>query len=368
MKKFSTIILVILLFGILISIVIFFFYGRIRDYFYREISYQFIANQVVGKEKNEEKIALLLFEYIHEYLNVLGEEVIDKTSWDDLIRGIAWCDQQSWALATLLSKKNIHARITMLIDKDGVSPHTITEVLLNEKWRVFDPLYGLIFRKPNNNSLATLEEISNDFSLFAENPKVKALPKIKREEFLSNFKRMFPLSASPKRWSSLLTKKNNIFLKRFVNRLIDSFVKLSPKFFIYGYQDLYLFINSKIFDSSEEELYYSARNHHLYGRINTAEKIYRAIIKAYPQSKKCEDSQFFLGVLYEQIRDYKSAIDEFNRLFERYPDTKWAKIAHYFLGKAYELTGNLENAKINYNYSKFDLYTDAAWRLSKLSP
>lgn len=366
MKRFFIITLIVIFSFIILGVIGVFSISKVRGFLYKEIGYQFIADQVVGDEKDEEKITLLLFSYIHTNLNVVRAKVIDQDSWNDLVRGIAWCDQQSWAFATILSKKNIHARIVMLKDKDGISPHTVAEVFLRGKWRVFDPLNGLVFRKPDDGSLATLEDISNDPSIISQHPKVKLLQEEARKNFLDRYARIFPIPQAPERWSSLLDKKNQSLPRKAINRVIKLAVDILGRPFVNAYQDLYLLAKAKSFTEPAERLYCRARNHHLYYRTNLAEKTYKQIIQNHPQSRRVEDGQFFLGVLKVDFRDYQNGVNELEEFFEKFPNSKWRNIAHYSLGRAYEGLKDFENARISYNYCRTSLDTDAVWRLSRL--
>jgi len=367
LKKTAFFIILLLIFFILLGISTVIISSKLRYYLYKEIGYQYLADKISKGAKSDEEKVLRIFSYIHDNLNAVGGQVVDKDTWNDLVRGIAWCDQQSWDFATLLSKENISARFVMLKDKEGVSPHTIAEVFLGGKWIALDPLYGLVFRKDNGN-LVTLEEISRDPSILTKNPIVLLLPDDKRNGFLATYARVIPLPMEPRRWAPLLEKKNSNIYQRIVNLAIKNCVRIFGKYLVNPYQDLYLALNSNIYNSQEEALYFKARNYHLYYRIHSAENLYKKIIINYPQTKYAENSQFFLGLLNAEVKkDYKVAIEEFHRLLNKYPNTEWSIVARYFLGKTYEAVGDLENAKLNYSYFAYNLDTDAAWRLSNLS-
>ncbi len=365
-KRAIIIILLVIASSIFVGLSAVIFSGSLRYFLYKEISYQYLADKITKGAKSDEEKVLRIFTYIHNNLSAAGGQVVDKDSWNDLVRGIGWCDQQSWDFATLLSKENIAARFAMLRDKNGVSPHTIAEVLLKGKWIALDPLNGLVFRE-NNGSLVTLDEISQNPSLISQNPKVLALPLKERQEFIAWCGTLFPIPMAPKRWASLLEKKNATLPARLTNQAVKYSVRILGEHFVNTYQNLYLSLSRKSFSAPVEYLYFRARNYHIYERASLAENAYKQIIRDCSQSERAEDSRFFLGVLNEEVKqDYRGAIEELNELFKDYPRSKWAQIARYFLGKAYEANGDLENAQVNYGYSASNLDTDAAARLAGL--
>lgn len=358
----------------------------LREYLYREISYQLLADRIAGNETDPEKIAMRINDFVHESLYPSGGPVLDVTSWNDLVRGIGWCDQDDWTLATLLSKKNIHARFAMLKDKQGSSPHTMAEVYLGEQWRVFDPLYGLVFRSSRDQSLATMSDLSENPSRIFDNPRIRALPEKSRRKVEELFSRVFPIPKEPVRWAPLLLMKNRSLVRQTVNNVIGLSLSLFGPRAAYLVQDLYLgMLPNRLIaldrgiksgsgpvtlTKSEDPalfLYYKARNHHLYERATLAEKFYKEIILRYPESPYAEKSSFFLGDLnLRVIRDYPAAVSHLADFLNRYPGSNWTSRAQYLLGLAYETMGNLEEAQRHYTAASSDPYVAAAHRLVEL--
>lgn len=365
LKKIAVFILLLALSSFLMGISALILSPELRYFLYKEISYQYIADRLTKDAKTEEEKVLKIFDYIHENLNAMGGEVIDKDTWNDLFRGIAWCDQQSWALATLLSKENISGRIVMLRNKEMVSTHTIAEVFLKDRWIALDPLYGLVFRK-DNGSLATLEEISQNPEIIAQNPKVLLLSQEKREEFLSTYSKVIPLKLEPKRWGSLLKKKNRTRPQRALNLVMAGTVRICGRFFTYPYQDLYLSLELKSLHNNPERLYFKARNYHLYSRTNLAKRLYEQIIREFPDNELSKSSKIFLTILEIKDKDFKHAIIRMKDFLSDSKNSQWNILAHYYLGAAYEGIGDFENARLNYAQASSNLDTDAVLRLSEL--
>lgn len=359
----------------------------LREYLYREISYQLLADRIAGDETDPERIAIRVADYVEENLYPSGGPVLDVTSWSDLVRGIGWCDQDDWALATLLSKKGIHARFAMLKDKQGGSPHTMAEVFLGGQWRVFDPLFGLAFRNSRDQSLATMSDLSENPSIIFDNPRMRALPEKSRRKLEEFFSRMFPIPEEPNRWGSLLEAKNIGVPRRAVNNVIRLSLSLFGPRVAYLFQDLYLGMppnrlialdRSNIKNRSQPEmltrsedpalfLYFKARNYHLYERAALAEEFYKEILLRYPTSYYAEKGSYFLGDLsLRVVKNYPSAASRLADFLDKYPGSSWTSLARYSLGMAYEKMGNLEEARRYYTLASSDPYVAAAYRLIEL--
>ena len=336
-----------------------------RDRLYREISYQFVADRVTAGATSDVERILRLFDYIHLHVNVVGSTVIDETPWNDLVRGIGWCDQQSWGLATLLSKENIDARFAMLRTASGVSPHTVAEVKIADRWALFDALNGLYYRKPDG-TFATLEEIVQNPALVAQESKIQRLQPEVRTAFLQGLPDLYPFGQSPKRWTSLLTKKNRSLARRLGNRFIRVTVRALGKPFVHTYQDLYFLTEARRGREWAERRLLQARNYHLYGRLPEAERSYRAVIEQAPQHPRREDAQCYLGILLNDAGRFSASREQLEELLARFPTTRWRAVAQYYLGRDDEAMGDLPQALKRYQQLAGNLDFDGPWRLAEL--
>ena len=167
--------------------------ASLRDFLYRELSYIMIADRVIGNERNPENVAKLLNDFVAENVYPQGGPVLDTNSWNDLLRGIGWCDQDAWLLGTLLATRDIHGRMLFL-----TGGHVVTEVFIDDDWRVFDPYYGLTYS--SGSSLATYRDLTRAPALSISVPTVQALPTASRvyhERFIST---LYSNPAEPTRW------------------------------------------------------------------------------------------------------------------------------------------------------------------------
>ena len=359
--------------------------ASLRSYLYRQMSFQLLADRIVGDDEvSPEEITIRIAEYVEESLYPAGGPVLDTNAWNDLVRGIAWCDQHVWLMSTLLSKKDIAGRMVFFLDE---GKHVIGEVFLEDEWRAIDPLYGFVFRRPGDNALPTVAELSEDPAIVFDNERVRALPVEARRNVAKLFAQMLPVTTEPSRWSSLLEIQNASVSRRIVDRTIRLVLSLFGEWPAYRFQDLFLGLlpdrlvaldssaagsNRPIFHHRSEDpalfLYYKARNYHLYERDVRAEQHYRELLARYPESPYAEKSEFFLGSLSLQIRrDYPAAVDQLSRFLTRHPDSDWSPIAHYLLGRAYEELGNVDMLLQHYRRVSSDPYVGAAYRLAQLN-
>ena len=112
-------------------------------------AYSYVAINVAGSEKNQEKITQKLSLYIHENVFPVGEP-FDAAAINQLTTGRGWCDQMSHIFIRLADSHNIPAHIVYLYYDNGFG-HTIATAFLENEWRVVDPLYDLTFI--NNNTI-----------------------------------------------------------------------------------------------------------------------------------------------------------------------------------------------------------------------
>lgn len=361
----------------------------LRDYLYRQASYQLLADRVAGGETDPGRIAERMVDYVAESLYPGGGPVIDTTPWSDLVRGVAWCDQHDMALGTLLAKHGIHARLAFMRDNRMSGPHVMVEVLLDGEWRVFDPYYGLVFRDARRAGFVTLDDLSLDRSIIYDQPRVRALPAGAKRGLAVMFSSMFPIVNPPVRWDSILSTVDRGPLRSGVSSLVRLGLRWLGPTSAHVFQDLYLLLlpdrlaslhevvdgttRPRIRSRSEDPalfLYYRARNYHLYGRTAPAERLYREVLLRYPGSPYAEKSLFFSGMLGLQGPggDPRQAAARLSAFLDKYPQSEWVDLAHYSLGLAWERAGVPERARGQYGLADSDPFLDAAYRLSRLGP
>lgn len=321
----AAIIILFLVFILSPFISLFLLPDKFLDHSYRLLSDRVIADRETVGLNSKEEIILKLFAFTHNHIFLpKGATPYAGKPLDYLIKAIGWCDYQAKVFNVLLSEKGIPSRYAMLMDKDGVSRHTISEVYFHNRWAVFDPLEYTCF-KLANGEYATLDDLSQNPEIIFVHPKLKYIEATNKNEFEAKkswYKSMFPLPMEPVR-SAVFLKRITIF-----DRILDLYAFLFGRLFTYTYQDIYLKKKLPSFKEIDYRLFYAARNYKFYGRRDLAINTYLKIIKDFPDSKYCDDSIFFLALLYADLDgDYKMARTVLNKLILNYPDSEWMDIA-----------------------------------------
>lgn len=324
--------------------------ASLRDHTYRAIIMHVIAQEETRGIKSDLEITKKLFYYTakHTLLNPGDLLPYEDKELGYLINGLVYCDYAADILATLCAHKGIPARYAMLMDKDGVSPHTITEVFLDGKWRIFDPA-EISYYRTKSGELATLEDLSEDPDLILEN---KRMQKIYPAGLPDVYKKMFPLPLPPQRSASKIKRVTPF------DRIGFFYYALWGERFLRPYQDLYLRIKTAKMEGAER-LYYLARNYQLVHRTDEAIEKYNGLLKTYPEGKYASRAALFLAFIYmDQKNDYLKAIEVLESLIDR-PESIYERYALYYIGKCYQVLG--EN-------SKAQQYFDLSGLFIKLDP
>lgn len=316
----------------------------LRYHVYRRLVYHVIVDKETGGIRNPEEKALKLFNYTvnHEFMQGIPYSCKPLES---LIYAEAYCDFQARTLNSLLAIAGIPSRYAMLLDKDGVSLHTLNEILLSGKWRVVDPALNII-HKDANGQYVSLEQISANPSMILQNNKLRALRLYSRTEYenlMANLNRVFPMAEPPRRSTP------RIYQAHIFDCITDIYFKLFKHIFFNFYQDAYLRENSKQFSGGDDlRLFYLARNYHLAYRYDLAYKYYNLLLVKYPDSKYTDDALFFTGELFYEKQDFSKSESLFNLVTQKY-SSQWGCASFYYLGKLYEHMGSSKESLSAYH-------------------
>lgn len=322
---------------------------KLAYFVYKEITYVVIINKVIGNEKRPLEKAILMNDFIYNYFSSpYGAKIVDKDVYNDLIRGIAWCDQRAWALTTFMGKLGIDGEMVFTKKHDRISTHSISEILFGKKQQLFDPQFGF-FGYNTKGEVASYEEICLSPEIFYQSPKMLKLKLVDLDRYLklrSVFSSdiYYPDFSMSVRWKNPVLKRN--FIRRNIGNLTYAYVRIYGANFVNFYQDIYLKIYSP--KKAAEKIYVIARNYDLYSRFELATTGYEKIIAKYPKSERMENALYFLGILEHNKKMLDSSITKFNSLLTKYPETIYRASAYYYLGYNYEEKGNYLLAKKNY--------------------
>lgn len=276
-----------------------------------------IASHETKSIKSSIDCARKLLFYTTKYTLLNPGDIVsyDGKALDYLVNGLVYCDYQADILATLSAHQGIQARYCMLMDKDGVSPHTVAEISVDGKWGVFDVAENCYYTNISGTP-ASIQDLSDNPNLIFGNRRWQEIRKQSEEWFndkVTYFKRMFPLMMPPERSSSKI-KRITIF-----DRIGFIYYAALGNVFLRPYQDYYLKIKTKNMDGLEK-LYYYARNYQLVYRSDDSIGAYNKLIKAYQGTPYFNKSVIFLAFVYmDQKKDYSAAIKTLSLLVDGPP-------------------------------------------------
>jgi len=127
------------------------------------ITMQVVYGKSTKNCETDSSKALALFNFVTSELLIPDEhhKPKDSSPYEILKYKYAWCDQQSYVLSSLARLANIDGRIIFLYGKDTISRHTVCELKVKGKYRVFCPLFHKVFYTKQMN-LATINDVQND--------------------------------------------------------------------------------------------------------------------------------------------------------------------------------------------------------------
>jgi len=275
--------------------------ARLRDYVYRTYCYQVIADQAAGDAAHSRLIAERMLDYI--YVNnyvAFSVAPIDATPLNDLLIGMARCDQRCNILAQLLSFKGIDASLIWLRGKTRHLSHTVIRVYLEGGWRIMDPQYGVIFRDSQGN-IAKFEDIQNREPGFNSRMKGDFGTKWFGNIYHAYFEDRYP----PRFWTSPGKKVKGT--RKFIRQSIALYYRVFGRSYFNLYQDAYLNVaRSPVHETLDlrkpaEALYFKARCYQLCARFEKASEHYTRLVREYPDFKETDKAQVFaLAALMKQ--------------------------------------------------------------------
>jgi len=311
--------------------------GGVHHDLYAAVFLPVVARRAATDAVTPDEVAARLEQFVYVSVRSLSDmpETGDVPQ-DILLRGYGYCDQSVFAFIHLLQEKDVSGAMTYLFDANGVSPHTVAEVLLGGKWRVFDTLFDFVPRRPDG-ALATVREVAADPALLTGSRASADWYRHARVQILRGPERR-------KRGMPILTYLRQAGIRRLV--------ALTPAWVMDALQDLYLRLppprpsdHRFAQDSPEYRLFFRARNYHVFRRGTAAESAYAALLRDYPLSEHADDVLYELGRLrLLELGDAKGGLASLETLLATHPGTPWADDARYFAARARERLGDCAGA------------------------
>lgn len=276
---------------------------KIASFFYRELTYNRIADMYSGK--SDRGTIESLFKHVSKNLLTSKKyNVVDRNSFTDLIRGVGWCDQQAFVLMNLLNKSNISK--TRLRD---VQAHTYSEVFIDGKWAIVDPFFGF-FPVDENNKPLSMNDLENvemaDSVINDTHIEDKDFSKKIKDIYIENNIR-WENGIGPK----FIDYRAYDFYRNALSSYADFTYTLFGSVYFNWVQDIYLKSDKmknmkdqgvkwikgyKNYKENESafQLFYKARNYSIVGRNKLAKLNYQTIIQLHPETYWAIESKIYL--------------------------------------------------------------------------
>jgi tetratricopeptide (TPR) repeat protein len=160
----------------------------------------------------------------------------------------------------------------------------VAAVLLNGQWRIFDPVFGLVFREEKTGEIAIFDDIqkrggslkSDRFDRIGRLARSQAIPasadlKNFHDTYFTHFE-----PAHPAQWSGSYAQRG--FLRRTVETFLNLYFAAVGRRGAFLLQDIYLQRHWPY--NTIKSMYNRGRHYHLFGRSGKAETAYREVIAA----------------------------------------------------------------------------------------
>jgi len=302
-----------------------------RDRIYRSYTFKVIAEHVGGTESDPQILMEEYLDFIYNNLyTVRGEPVVYGGALNDLLRGIGWCDQQANAFTILCYYRGIKASLVMLKGDKNISRHTVARVLLNGKWKIVDPLNGVIF-KDSSGRIASFTDIQKGKPGFRSRKHGDFKSSFFKKSYKSNFMERFP----PVIWSWPGEFEDP--KRAAIRRLIDIYHALFGEIYFSLYQDFYLNrvreLSVEKFDLKKPDVktYFKARNYQLCGRFAKAVQLYSKISENYPESPYEERARLFKSACLLKMGKLNAAYADLDSFLSNKKKSSWAHVARQYL-------------------------------------
>jgi hypothetical protein len=336
---------------------------------YRHVTYEVMADRGSESKKSDLETVSDLMQFLHWQMNVTPDTVAqDRPFLEPAVDGTAYCNQISVGLSHLLAKKGIRSRLAMMRNKDGVSPHSIAEVLVDDRWVVVDPLNGIIPGIEKGG--VTVSELSTAFSYIENLSLVQATNHLTgvasdgspQDDFVEWYRSFAVSPMDPDRPSISFVWGQRPRHRREI-RLTGMYYRVLGTVFSSFVQDVYL--SQLPAENSTGRKFMLARHYSLHGRWQKALPLYRNVLAAEKNSLR-EDALFFYGMALIESGDAPLALKSLDTLARDFPDGKWKGIVHFYRGEAMASIGRSSEAREAYRQASPNLLTPAIHRLVAL--
>lgn len=134
--------------------------NSLRDHVFREICYRIVFDKITVDCEDDRCVALKVFEFASAEIAIpeQHEVLMDLSPMEIIADGYGWCDQQANVMITLAGLGGINGDLLFLFGYDSLSHHSVCELEVDGKYRLFDPFYHASFRT-STGQLAGLNDL-----------------------------------------------------------------------------------------------------------------------------------------------------------------------------------------------------------------
>ena len=220
-------------------------------------------------------------------------------------RGWGYCDQMAHVFATMATYVGLEAEQLQLYRNDGVSPHTLAMVKIDGKWRIASTWRGVI---PKNSKGEPYTKTG--FIHRLEQGDIYELAPIGPAEFEnSKSLKTFPYIGN---WQVGM---------KVVHRVVERVKSLSSSSSSSSSSsDLAARVQ---LSASDLEVYDRARDAHLDMNYELAQNLYTQVIVNSTSIILKDEAQFASGMASYDAKDYKGALETFNKIVTGDKDSAW---------------------------------------------
>ena len=124
---------------------------------------------------------------------------------------------------------------------------------------------------------------------------------------------------------------------------------------------------------TEEQMHAKAVNFEEKEQYEDAIKMFKKLVKVYPNGTKADEAMYRLGGIYaNNLKDFHQSVDTYKKLVENYPESDYLIQSSFMIGYRYANDiKDLDKAKAAYEgflekYSDHELATSVNWELNHL--
>jgi len=241
-------------------------------------------------------------------------------------RGWGYCDQMAHVFSTMATYVGLDAQQLQLFRDDGVSPHTLSMVKIDGKWRIVSIWRGVIPKNAKGEPYT-----KTGFIQRLEKGDIYELAPIGPTEFENS-----------KSFKTFPYLSNMQVGKKIVYRLVakvKSFISSSSS----SSSSSDLAVRVQI-PKSELELYNRARDAHLDMKYELAKELYTQVIETSNSTILKDEARFSFGMAAYDAKDYPGALKIFGEIVAGDKDSAWHISARRMMAESLIQMGKITEA------------------------